>query len=111
MCCYLPHFPIDSKPSVNDPILLDVIKKVSFKWHLLGLRLGQDLGELDNYGKESFSDYCTCCVRVFSHWIGNDGYPPDYPLSWEGVYNVLVAIDQSGVAEKMKKELAKKGYT
>ena len=90
---------------MNNPILLDVISAVSSKWHRLGLRLGQTEAELSSYTTKSMLDEHTCCVKVFSHWIDNGGRPPHYPLSWDGVYKVLVAIGHRGTADDMRKNL------
>ena len=90
---------------MNNPILLDVISAVSSKWHRLGLRLGQTEAELSSYRAGSMLDEHTCCVKVFSHWIDNSGCPPHYPLSWDGMYEVLVAIGHRGTADDMMKNL------
>ena len=91
---------------MNNPILLDVISAVSPKWYILGLRLGQTEAELNGYTTNPMLNEHICCVKVFSHWIDNDGHPPLYPLSWDGVYKVLVAIDHRGTAENMRRELS-----
>ena len=90
---------------MNDPILLDVIKAVTSVWYELGLQLGQSPAALKGYRTASMLDEYACCVKVFSHWIDNGGRPPHYPLSWDGVYKVLVAIGHRGTAEDMMKKL------
>ena len=90
---------------MNNPILLDVISAVSSKWYMLGLRLGQTEAVLNAYSTRSMLNEYTCCVKVFSCWIDNGGRPPHYPLNWNGVYKVLVAIGHGGTAMDMMKKL------
>lgn len=90
---------------MNNPILLDVISKVSSQWYELGLQLGLTPPQLNGYRTNSMLNEYICCVNVFTHWIDNGGHPPYYPLSWDGVYKVLVAIDHRGTAEDMLKKL------
>ena len=67
------------------------------------------MNDLDGYDRRSMLTNETNCYRVFDHWVNNDGYPPNYPLSWKGVYDVLCAIDHRGTANNMKKVLNSQG--
>jgi hypothetical protein len=58
---------------------------------------------LDNYERRAMLDNNTCCERVFSEWIDNDGTEL-YPVTWKGVYDVLCAIGHRGIANRMKSD-------
>lgn len=71
--------------------------------------MGQSTNDLDGYDRRSMLANDTNCERVFDHWVNNDGHPPNYPLSWKGVYDVLSAVDHRGTANNMKEELNSRG--
>lgn len=96
----------DNKPNLSDLTHLDIIKACSPVWRQLGARLGITTGEMDNYTKQAMLDNIQCCERVFDHWINNDGYPPNYPLNWMSVYNVLCAVGHRKIADEMKEKLS-----
>lgn len=54
-------------------------------------------------------DSYRCCTDVFNHWIQNDGHRPNYPLSWQGLYDLLCNIEHRSAAEDMKRKLSKDG--
>jgi hypothetical protein len=95
----------ESTPSVQSLTQLDIIQKVSAEWRQLGHHFGMSVTGLDNIEKKAQFDNLSCCERVFDHWINCDG-TPDYPLSWDSVYNVLCAIGYRGIANDMIKLLA-----
>lgn len=92
---------------MDNPILLDVIDEVRAEWYKLGLRMGQKIADLENFRTKAVNDNYTCCTWVVNYWINNHGHPPHYPLSWNGLYDVLVAIGHSGTAENMRTKLAR----
>ena len=95
-------------PTLSGLTQLDIIKKVSAEWRQLGVRLGQSMGDLDNYERKEMLDNIKCCMRVFDSWI-NSGGTSVYPLCWKSVFDVLCAIDHQGTAEDMKSALAGRG--
>ena len=95
----------ESKPTLEILIQLGIINRVYAKWRQLGVRLGQSMGDLDNYERKEMFDKIKCCMRVFDSWI-NSGGTSVYPLSWKGVYDVLCDIDDQGTAEDMKSAVA-----
>ena len=71
--------------------------------------LGQEMGDLDNYQQRVDSSMVDCCRRVFNRWINNNGYPPEYPLSWAGLEKLLNNVQHGGAADSLKKALSSKG--
>ena len=41
-----------------------------------------------------------CCDAVLNHWLTHP--PPDYPATWEGLYELLRDSELSSVAVKLK---------
>ena len=102
------HADTDNKPRLSDLAHLGIINACSPVWRQLGGLLGLDTGKMDNFTKQALFDNVQCCERVFDHWINNDGFPPNYPLSWMTVYDVLCAIDRRKIADEMKEKLINK---
>lgn len=98
-------------PTIDKLAIFRIIDNVSDKWQDIGTHLGVSQTEQDNFRTKSILENATCCTLVFDHWIKNGGHPPHYPLSWEGVYDVLCAINHRGTADNMKECLAKEGIT
>ena len=84
-------------------------KEVSTEWKEIGRLVGLDEPDLTRFKKLEQSDIYECCVRVFRHWIDNDGYSPKYPLSWKGLHDLLYDIDHEALANDLKLTLASKG--
>ena len=89
---------------------LEIIKNISAQWQTLGFRVGLTLEECDEIESQDNKIHSKCCVRVFSKWIERNGCR-DYPLSWQGLYDLLCDIDKDAVAEKLKRALASLGKT
>lgn len=105
--------PSESKPDLKSLVLFKwkdengvqqkerVIKRVSADWRDIGILLGLSVAELKEYTTlES--------VGVFNYWIENGGHP-DYPLSWEGLCDLLCDIDHDNIADNVKAALASQG--
>ena len=45
------------------------------------------------------------CISVFSHWINNNGYPPNYPLTWDGLSELLRDVEHETAAMRLKEVL------
>ena len=85
---------------------LKVIEAVSGKWRKIGLMLGQTLTMLDNYKTKEMNDNTECCQRVFDHWIRNSGHGTRYPLTWEGLHELLMDAEYASEANNLKMALA-----
>lgn len=71
---------------------LGIISAVSDQWRKIAIRTGQADDDLDEFDEK------TACQRVFIKWIINGGHPPMYPLTWQGLYDLLCDVDHHGVA-------------
>lgn len=81
--------------------LLDLI---SSEWHTIGILLGVSLSQLANY-KQMTNDNITRCHYIFTYWIENDGYLPDYPATWDGLSHLLYDIEHAETAIKLQEVL------
>ena len=110
------HFLPGSLPSLKDLTLLwwtddegkihrfHLLRKVSGDWLKAGLLLGLTTAELwdimlkmdDNERRFAF---------VFRKWIADNGHPPEYPLSWDGVCELLSDLDKEEVAEELRQAI------
>ena len=73
---------------------------VSSKWRQIGIRTGQT-DHLNEYATKALHDANQCCERVFRVWILKGGHPPRYPLTWQGLYDLLCDIGCNGIANEM----------
>ena len=71
---------------------------------MTGLRLGLNAAELANI-KQKTDDNEQRLTLIFTQWIDNDGHPPQYPLSWDGVCELLYDLDRDKAAEELKQAL------
>ena len=81
---------------------------VSGQWRQIGIRTGQ-ADHLDGYATKAQNDDGKCCEKVFRVWIAKDGHLPRYPLTWQGLYDLLCDIRHDGIANKMADKKAKEG--
>ena len=90
-------FPLTA-PNLDQLITLGVIENARHNWSSIASRTGQadDLNEL----KLMFDDK-KACQRVFIKWIIKGGHPPSYPLTWQGLYNLLCDVDLPGFADTL----------
>ena len=81
-----------------------LLGQVSSKWWDAGLRLGLNTDQLANI-KQKTDDNEQRLAAIFTQWINNDGHPPDYPLSWDGVCELLYDLDRDSAAEELTQAL------
>ena len=83
---------------------LRIVQEIGSKSESFGLLLGLNMAQLDNFRRISFNDSFSVCNHIFQHWIDQNGHP-NYPLSWKGLYDLLVAIGHRGTADKMMSKI------
>lgn len=83
---------------------MKLLEQISSKWHEIGILLGQQVAALDNYRRMT-DDNVKRCLRVFSDWINRHGHPPDYPLTWDGLGELLSDIEHETAAIRLKEVL------
>ena len=55
--------------------------------------------QLEAWSREMDSN--GCCEAVFSHWL--DHPPPDYPVTWDGLYELLDDCELGEIAIELKR--------
>ena len=89
-----------------DPDKFSLSDKIVMSWEAIGQRLGIEQGILDSILDDSQHKNARALSKVFDMWLSNaSGLPnhEDYPLSWQGLYNLL---EDSGKVEVAKEYFA-----
>jgi hypothetical protein len=90
---------------LNDLVGLGIIDKVSSKWTDIGLRVGLNWNQLNGYRKKRLGEEEDCCRDVFSYWIDDYG-TSQYPLTWDGLFDLLIAVKHRAAAMDMMKRVS-----
>ena len=77
---------------------------MSSQWQDLAALVGLSVGQMDGILRQSFMNSEQCCLRVFDHWIINNG-TTDYPITWSGLYELLDDTGHRALAKQMKTAL------
>lgn len=87
---------------------LTIIKQVASKWRDIGILLGLTMSELDTIRQNTLNDNHQSCQYIFSKWFENNGCL-HYPITWEGVEELLMDIEMHTIAKSLKEALASLG--
>ena len=79
---------------------MGVIDKVSSQWEKIAILTGQE-DDLNDIGKQSMLDNKYACQKVFKKWIDKGGHAPNYPLTWQGLYDLLCKVGHAGIANEV----------
>ena len=85
---------------------LKLLNLISNEWRDAGLLLELNTAELENIEQKTNDDERRFAL-VFTRWIDNDGQPPQYRLSWDGLCDLLYDLDRDSAAEELKQALKK----
>ena len=85
----------------------NLFNKISDQWLEAGLRVGVSFKELNNEYRLMYNDNKNRCRKVLAHWINNGS--TEYPLSWEGLCQLLCDIDEASVAAELRQVLESNG--
>ena len=80
-----------------------VIRSIFPKWHEVGRILGMGAAELSAISLKNQKDPEPCCIDVVTKWLEDDS--PRYPLTWEGVFELLDDIDEAILASELQNAL------
>lgn len=72
-------------------------------WNNIGERLGIEQDVLQSFLEDSQGKNDRALSKVFNKWLSNAGGLPnnnEYPLSWQGLYNLLDDIGKIEVAKE-----------
>ena len=87
----------------NNRQTLRLINEFSPQWETVGILLGLGVPKLNNL-QTSPADNIRSCRKVFEEWLTNGGHP-DYPMTWDGVCELLSDVQKAKVAKKLKEVL------
>lgn len=77
--------------------------KIVMSWRTIGTILGIADDRLTSYLEDSNGNNSKALSKVFGIWLSNaEGLPKhdDYPLSWQGLYNLLEDSDRLEIAKE-----------
>ena len=77
--------------------------RISTKWREIGDLLDLSAAQLDGIATEHQGKQEACCRAVLSKWMENP--PREYPVSWEGLMELLEDSRLSQVVEELKTAL------
>ena len=69
------------------------------EWRKIG-NVVASYAQLEAWSKEFQRKAEDCCDAVLNHWLTHP--PPDYPATWEGLYELLEDAELSKVAADLK---------
>lgn len=84
-----------------------LLELISSKWWDVGIRLGLTIDTLENHRQKN-EDNDKRLEYIFSQWIDSNGHP-EYPLTWEGLSELLRDIDKDSAARELVKVLESRG--
>ena len=80
--------------------LMDMIGN---KWRSVGHQLGLLPSQLEGIASQFGNNATECCRAVLGEWLENP--PPDYPVTWEGLVELLEDCKLAQVAVMLKSAL------
>ena len=83
--------------SIEELNSLGIIDKVKDKWRDIGICTGQS-DDVETIKTKNMLNNKDACVEVFAVWINKGGHPPKYPLTWQGLYDLLCDVGHRGIA-------------
>ena len=89
---------------------LKIYKEMSSKWKEVAGMIGLSKAEIDNIAAPGMGREMTDCMRdVFGKWMENSDTLPNhtcYPLTWDGLCNILQDSDSDTLVKRLKEALA-----
>ena len=82
-----------------------LIDKIRQKWQDIGKLVRIPLDELNSLSDKHKKDAAECCRAVLDTWM--EAPPPGYPVTWEGLIELLEDVDLGEVVTELKTVLHK----
>ena len=82
---------------------LRIVQNICTKWRYIGNLLNISDPVLESILSQYRGDLEECCYAVLRQWLDNGS--PDYPLTWEGLLELLEDADCAQVAEELRDAL------
>lgn len=83
-----------------------LVDKVGSKWEDFGLIMNLEHDQLTQWKEKFHCDSAKCWCAVMEHWISSGGQESDYPVTWEGLQEMLVDVQYDTVAKDLAKALS-----
>ena len=80
-----------------------LMNRISAKWRKIGKLLDLSAAQLQGIATEHLGNQEDCCSAVLLKWMENP--PHEYPVSWEGLMELLEDSELSQVVEELKTAL------
>ena len=100
---------LGSQPTIAEITRMGIAEEICSDYQTLGILVGIGLPQVESYRQQSFMNTTHTCYLILDKWISKNGHPPQYPLTWKGLYNILCDMQYNKVAEKLKVELSTRG--
>ena len=82
---------------------LRIVQNICPKWRQIGNLLNISDSLLESILSQYRGDLEECCYAVLRQWLDNGS--PDYPLTWEGLLELLEDADCAQIAEELRDAL------
>ena len=82
---------------------LRIVQNICPKWRQIGNMLNISDSLLESILSQYRGDLEECCYAVLRQWLDNGS--PDYPLTWEGLLELLEDADCAQVGEELRDAL------
>ena len=82
---------------------LRIVQSICPQWRTIGNLLDISDSVLESILSQYRGNLEECCYAVLRRWLDNGS--PDYPLTWEGLLELLADIDCSQVSEELRDAL------
>ena len=80
-----------------------LIDMIANKWRSIGQTLGIKPAQLAGISKQYMENATDCCRDVLGRWLDNP--PSDYPVTWDGLVELLRDVQLSQVADELESAL------
>ena len=81
------------------------MEKIETKWRDIGQLISISPTQLDSLAAEHRDKSAECCRAVLGKWLDN---PPDeYPITWDGLIELLVDCELTQAVKELKAVLRK----
>ena len=88
------------KDTEGKPHKLRIVQSICPQWRTIGNLLDISDSVLESILSQYRGNLEECCYAVLRRWLDNGS--PDYPLTWEGLLELLEDADCAQVAEELK---------
>ncbi len=78
-----------------------LVTRASRKWKRIGILLGYSMAELKTIECQEGGNDEICWFFLMEKWLLAGG-SPSYPVNWEGLYKLLVDVEEFGTANLLK---------